>query len=256
MIVSEIQACSSCGHPVKEKEGRWKHTNAMDGHVFTTVHCQECIAAGKECSDPRWDPNVTVIPAKGESTAKPVKPEESFLICKVCGIYARNRAALMRHFRDEHPLDPERLLSLQREGKSIEEMAVILERTPQTVRYHLERLSSDSEPAGHQSVQLEMQSSPDQVAVSGTADLESENRDLRARIRDLESQIQNEKTAGMGWTRIFSLSSSGDRTHEGIQAVKNAIKSALPWTAEEIFLKVDSNKPLHLTRIFVEVRMK
>ena len=141
-------------------------------------------------------------------------------------------------------------------GRSIEEMAVILERTPQTVRYHLERLSSDSEPAGHQSVQLEMQSSPDQVAVSGTADLESENRDLRARIRDPESQIQNEKTAGMGWTRIFSLSSSGDGTHEGIQAVKNAIKSALPWTAEEIFLKVDSNKPLHLTRIFVEVRMK
>ena len=182
LIASEVQLCSSCGHPVKEKEGRWKHTNAMDGHVFTTVHCQECIAAGKECSDPRWDPNVTV-PTKGESTAKPVKPEESFLICKVCGIYARNRAALMRHFRDEHPLDPERLLSLQREGKSIEEMAVILERTPQTVRYHLERLSSDSEPAGHQSVQLEMQSSPDRVAVSGTADLESENRDLRARIR-------------------------------------------------------------------------
>jgi hypothetical protein len=257
MIASEVALCASCGHPVREKEGGWKHTNTMDGHVFSTKACQQCIAEGKDCREasPSEGARVSiqeipVVPPEKKAS------EEQYVICSICGIYAKSKAALMRHFRDEHPLDPERLLSLQREGKSIEEMAVILERTPQTVRYHLERLSSDSEPAGHQSVQLEMQSSPDQVAVSGTADLESENRDLRAGIRDLESQIQNEKTAGMGWTRIFSLSSSGDGTHEGIQAVKNAIKSALPWTAEEIFLKVDSNKPLHLTRIFVEVRMK
>ena len=119
MIVSEIQACSSCGHPVKEKEdGSWSHTNSMDGHVFLTRACQQCIAEGKECRDASPTDGLNAAMLEKPTPPRPNNEKEGqFIICKTCGIYAKSRVALMRHYRDEHPLDPDKLRSLQREGK-------------------------------------------------------------------------------------------------------------------------------------------
>lgn len=254
MIAAEVMACSACGHPVKEKNGRWRHTNTMDGHTFTTVHCQECIAAGKECAEPSWSEEARVI---SEYLMKPPKKEqeEHFLICKICGTYAKSKAALMRHFRDEHPLDSNELLSMQREGKSIEEMAAVLERTPQTVKYHLEKLSG-TESTVSQNVKMETGSSHDQKFTSRISELENENAELRIKIQDLEAQINATTYKKEGWTRVFHLESSGTGAQEGVQAVRNAIKSSLPYHPDSISLDVESNKVEHTTRIFVEVRKK
>ena len=223
MIVSEILACSYCGHPVREKEGHWKHTNTMDGHVFSTKACQQCIIEGKECRDasPADGMRVSVQELPTVPELKKAK-EEHYVICKVCGIYAKSRAALMRHYRDEHPLDPDKLRSLQREGKSIEEMAVILERIPQTVSYHIEKLSAEDQLNTHAE-------QPEEV---GELDITG------------------------AWTRIFHLESSGEGTQEGVQAVKNAVRSAIPYRPTAITLDVNSNKTAQVTRIVIEVRKK
>ena len=144
MIASEVQLCSTCGHPVKEKEdGSWRHTNSIDGHVFTTKACQQCIAEGRDCRNAQpHNMEVSVTGTAGE-VALPRAPkvkEEHYIICKICGIYAKSQAALMSHYREKHPVDKKELIRLYREGKSIEEMAAILERTPATIRYHLLKL--------------------------------------------------------------------------------------------------------------------
>ena len=218
-----VEKCSKCGHPVREKEGHWKHTNTMDGHVFSTKACQQCIIEGKECRDasPADGMRVSVQELPTVPELKKTK-EEHYVICKVCGIYAKSRAALMRHYRDEHPLDPDKLRSLQREGKSIEEMAVILERIPQTVSYHIEKLSAEDQLNTH----------AEQPEEEGETDI-----------------------AG-AWTRIFHLESSGEGTQEGVQAVKNAVRSAIPYRPTAITLDVNSNKTAQVTRIVIEVRKK
>ena len=218
-----VEKCSKCGHPVREKEGHWKHTNTMDGHVFSTKACQQCIIEGKECRDasPADGMRVSVQELPTVPELKKAK-EEHYVICKICGIYAKSRAALMRHYRDEHPLDPDKLRSLQREGKSIEEMAVILERIPQTVSYHIEKLSAEDQLNTHAE-------QPEEV---GELDITG------------------------AWTRIFHLESSGEGTQEGVQAVKNAVRSAIPYRPTAITLDVNSNKTAQVTRIVIEVRKK
>ena len=218
-----VEKCSKCGHPVREKEGHWKHTNTMDGHVFSTKACQQCIAEGKECRDASPADSMRVSVQELPTVPEPkMAKEEHYVICKICGIYAKSRTALMRHYRDEHPLDPDKLRSLQREGKSIEEMAVILERIPQTVSYHIEKLSAEDQLNTHAE-------QPEEV---GELDITG------------------------AWTRIFHLESSGEGTQEGVQAVKNAVRSAIPYRPTAITLDVNSNKKAQVTRIVIEVRKK
>jgi len=244
VIVSEIQACSSCGHPVREKEGGWKHTNTMDGHVFSTKACQQCIAEGKDCREasPSEGARVSiqeipVVPPEKKAS------EEQYVICSICGIYAKSKAALMRHYRDEHPLDPEELLRLKREGKTVEEMAAILQRTEATIEYHIEKLTENT------LLTLAKKTEGPSEAEA----LRLENSDLKKALEDLQKKIQERSS---GWTRVFHLESSGEGASEGVTAIRNVIKSTLPYFPLSISLDVDSNKELHSTRIFVEVRTK
>ena len=246
MIASEVALCASCGHPIKEKEdGGWRHTNSIDGHIFTTKACQECIAEGRECrnAQPR-NMEVSVTGTAGE-VALPTVPkvkEEHYVICKICGIYAKSRAALMRHYRDEHPLDPEELLRLKREGKTVEEMAAILQRTEATIKYHIEKLTENT------LLTLAKTEEPSEAEA-----LRLENSELKKTLEDLQGRIQERSS---GWTRVFHLESSGEGASEGVKAIRDVIKSTLPYFPLSISLDVDSNKELHSTRIFVEVRTK
>ena len=59
------------------------------------------------------------------------------IVCRLCPEQFANQADLMRHYRENHPIDRDRLLKLRMEGKSPEQIAIIMERSPSTVRYHL-----------------------------------------------------------------------------------------------------------------------
>ena len=246
MIASEVQLCSTCGHPIKEKEdGSWRHTNSIDGHVFTTKACQQCIAEGRDCRNAQpQNMEVSVTGTAGEEALPrvPKVKEEHYLICRICGIYAISQGALMLHYREKHPVDRKELMRLYKEGKTVEEMAAILERTPATIRYHLQKLP-------------EIPEEPKPAAPSDD-DIRHQNAELKKEVEDLRQKIREIQEKPSGWTRVFHLESSGDGAHEGVQAVRNAIKSALPYFPLSISLDVESNKELHSTRIFVEVRTK
>lgn len=135
--------------------------------------------------------------------------EVSYKICNICGIYARSKAAMMRHYREKHPLDENKLQELRKQGKTVEEMAVMLERTPSTIRYHLDRIDRkdavvvdltaspnpdppdnppEMEPAHHPAERPE---SSAQVAIltSEIADLVQQLNEARDELKERERRI-------------------------------------------------------------------
>lgn len=245
--------CANCGHPIKMKGGVWKHTNTVDGHVFATSSCQYCIAEARTCREAAAEESK----APQQQPQKLPQPETAaeYKICNICGIYAKNQAAMMNHYRNKHPLDSSRLLLLKMEGKSVEEMARILERTPATIMYHLAKLPPDAGQSKFSEVEM-VGPATEPNEDPRMQELERENRDLKSQLEALQSELQARAAEQDGWIQTFHLESSGDGAKDGVQAVRNAIKSILPFFPDYISLDVRSNKQIHKIRISVEVSKK
>lgn len=254
MITAEIFSCLTCGHPVKRKDGQWRHTYEIDGHTYASLHCRICYTEGKKCNLPAAGEEIGLTGTKHAGKEEiQVSTAKKEIVCHLCPEQFANQADLMRHYRENHPIDRDRLLKLRMEGKSPEQIAIIMERSPSTVRYHLEKSSRNDPkedppkdeypPSEGETEQINMESVRRATEV------------YRSVLEAIPKKDQKEESAD-GWTKIFHVESSGEGGSDGVKAVRDAFRSALPYSPDSISMDVEKNKELHATRISVRVVKK
>ena len=254
MITAEILSCLTCGHPVKRKDGHWRHTYEIDGHMYASLHCRTCYTEGKKCNLPAAGEEIgltgTTNAGKEEIQVSAAKKE---IVCHLCPKKFSNQSDLMWHYRKQHPIDRDRLLKLRMEGKSPEKIAIIMERSPATIRYHLGK-SSRNDPKEEPPKDEDPPAEGEMERIN-TESVKQAMEAYRSVLEAIPKKDQKEESAD-GWTRIFHVESSGEGGPDGVKAVRDAFRSALPYSPDSISMDVEKNKELHETRIFVKVVKK
>ena len=191
-----IEKCANCGHDIMARDDLAKHTNVdQEGHRFFTKFCQECYRSGGSCASPSVGKQV--IEVGREPEVKPPEtegeiPARDTRQCPECNFSGRlQRVAL--HMRINHPFPLDRMKELLAAGRTVQEIALELNRGVNTIRYHMKRHDAGSgDGAGTQGEDpgsIPPEDHRRQAPTESQKAFLHENEVLRQKILDLERQV-------------------------------------------------------------------